>query len=376
MTVLSGAALVTPAGVVGDSWLRVDGDVIAEIGTGATAPPRPLDLGGGWLVPAYIDLHCHGGGGFDFSSLEPDRVRGAAMLHRRHGTAGMLASLVTAPVDDLCRQLATIADIVERGDSPLLGVHLEGPFLSHLRCGAQNSAFLIEPDAGLFAKFADAARGTLRMVTIAPELVGADEVIDAAVERGVLVAIGHTDATYAQAAQAFSRGAQVATHLFNGMRPLHHREPGPVLAALDAAIACEIIQDGVHVHPSIARLVSRNDPKQLVLVTDAVSAAGVGDGLFSLGGQSVTVADGQARLTSGGPLAGSTLTMDVAVRRAVIDCGLSIEHAVAAATANPARLLGVDDRTGSVQIGHRADLLHLDADLQIRRMMIGGTWIA
>jgi len=374
VTVVSGAALVTPSGVLHKSWLRIDGKSIAEIGRGTPPDEDWVELDGGWLLPAYIDLHCHGGGGSDFSSPDPERIRNAALLHRQHGSAGMLASLVTAPIDDLCRQLVGIADIVERGDSPLLGAHLEGPFLSNIRCGAQNPAFLLEPDAELFAELADAARGTLRMITIAPELSGADEVIDAAVRRGILVAVGHSDATFAQATHAFSRGAQVATHLFNGMRPVHQREPGPALAALDFGVACELIEDGVHVHPSLTRLVARNSPEQLILVTDAVSPTGVGDGLFTLGGQPITVVDGQARLTSGGSLAGSTLTMDAAVRHTVVTCGLSIMHASAAASTNPARLLGIADRTGSLQVGRRADLLHLDADLQIRRMMIGGAW--
>jgi N-acetylglucosamine-6-phosphate deacetylase len=213
------------------------------------------------------------------------------------------------------------------------------------------------------------------MITIAPELPHADEVIDAAVAAGVAVAVGHTDATYDQASAAFARGATVATHLCNGMRPVHHREPGPVLAALDAGVACEVINDGVHVHSAVTRLVDGRNPDQLVFITDAVSASGVGDGSFNLGGLEVSVVEGQARLTRTGSLAGSTLTMDEAVRRGVAYCGLPVERAVAAATINPARLLGIDKTAGSLAPGKRADLLHLDDELRIVGRMHAGQWV-
>jgi N-acetylglucosamine-6-phosphate deacetylase len=197
--------------------------------------------------------------------------------------------------------------------------------------------------------------------------------IDAARCAGVVVSIGHTDATYAESAAAFDRGATMATHLFNGMRPIHHREPGPVLAALDAGVGCEVINDSVHVHPAVLRLVADRNPGQLILITDAISAAGVGDGEYSLGGQTVLVLGGQARLTNGS-LAGSTLTMDAAVRTAVLDARLPIEVAVAAATTNPARWLGLDSERGAVRAGLRADLLHLDEQLTPDRVLRAGQW--
>jgi N-acetylglucosamine-6-phosphate deacetylase len=212
------------------------------------------------------------------------------------------------------------------------------------------------------------------MITIAPELPGALEVVDAAVAAGVVVAVGHTDATYSQSIAAFDRGATVATHLFNGMRPLHHREPGPVLASLDAGAACEVINDGVHVHPAVLRMVADRDAAQLILITDAISATGVGDGEYALGGQRVTVRDGQARLSELRSLAGSTLTMDRAVRRAVFDAGLPIEVAIAAASTNPARVLGLAAELGAIEVGLRADLLHLDHELRPQRRMRNGQW--
>jgi len=206
-------------------------------------------------------------------------------------------------------------------------------------------------------------------------LPGAIELIEACVAAGVIAAVGHTDATYAQAAEAFRAGATVATHLFNGMRPIHHREPGPVLAALDAEAGCEVINDGVHVHPAVLRLVADRDPAQLVLITDAISATGIGDGRYELGGQRVTVRDGQARLATSGSLAGSTVTMDEAVRRAVTEADLPIGIAVAAASTNPARLMGMAGVRGSIAAGLVADLIHLDADLRPLRIMRNGGWL-
>lgn len=373
MSVLAGARLVLPDGVV-DGWLQIEGGLLADV----QHSPAPRDaemLDGGYLVPCYIDMHCHGGAGADFASANPAELSAASAFHEQHGSAHLLASLVTASISELRVQLASLADVIESGVTVIRGVHLEGPFLSHARCGAQNPIHLLQPDAVALTELAQAARGTLRMITLAPELPGADKVIDAAVDANIIVAVGHTDATYAQASAAFARGATVATHLCNGMRPVHHREPGPVLAALDAGVACEVINDGVHVHPAVIRLVDGRNPEQLVFITDAVSASGVGDGSFNLGGLEVTVKEGQARLSQTGSLAGSTLTMDEAVRRGVLECGLPLERAVAAATLNPARLLGIDTIAGSIASGKRADLLHLDDDLRIIRWMRNGRWM-
>lgn len=375
MTVLYGASVVTPAAVLDDGWVRIgDGGLISDVGVGRPVDSDALDLDGGYLMPAYIDVHCHGGAGSDFGSADREGITRASLFHQSHGTAGMLASLVAAPADLLCRQLARIAEVVRAGQTSILGSHLEGPFLSNHRCGAQNPAHLLEPDAGLLGKMLDAAAGTLKMITIAPELPGSEEVIDAAIAANVLVAVGHTDATYAQAMGAFQRGASVATHLFNGMRPLHHREPGPVLAAIDSYAACELINDGVHLDAAISRRVAMHDPRRFLLITDAVSATGVCDGSFTLGGQPIEVRDGEARLTSNGSLAGSTLTMDQAVRRTIAEFSVPISVAAAGASANPARLLGLAHETGSIAAGLRADLLHLNGDFQIMNMMMGGRW--
>ncbi|HEY2296922.1 MAG TPA: N-acetylglucosamine-6-phosphate deacetylase [Jatrophihabitans sp.] len=356
---LRGPRMVTPDGVVDGGEVEVaDG----RIGAVRAAPgaAEATDLGPGWLVPGFVDLHCHGGGGASFASTDTDEIASAASFHAAHGTTAMLASLVSDDVASLCAQLDAIATVVDTAATPVVGAHLEGPFLSAARCGAQNPTHLINPDVGAFADLLAAARGTLRMLTIAPELPGADLVIDAALAAGVVVAVGHTDADVDTADQAFRRGARVATHLFNGMPPIHHREPGPAAAALATDAVCELINDGHHVHPAMLRVVG---PTRAALITDAIAAAGVGDGAYRLGGLDVVVTDGVARLRGKDSLAGSTLTMDDAVRRAVTRTGWSLAEAITAAATNPALVLGLD--RGAIAAGLRADLVHLDEQLRV-----------
>jgi N-acetylglucosamine-6-phosphate deacetylase len=373
---LAGGRVVTPDGVLSDAWVHLAGETIASVGTRRPAVDAPVvDLAGAWLLPGYVDLHMHGGGGHSVSSSR-EAMEAAVAFHRRHGTTSTLVSLVTAPVDELTEQLGWAAELTRRGADPrghVLGAHLEGPFLSARRCGAQNETHMIAPDPEILAGLIAASQETLRMLTLAPELDGALELIPTLQRAGVIVAIGHSDAGYEQARAAIGAGACHVTHLFNAMPPLHHREPGLVGAALEAGIPCELINDGRHVHPAVVALVCHLIACP-VLITDAIDATGVGDGTFDLGGQEVHVHGGEARLARTRSLAGSTLTMDEALRRAVTDSGLSVEQAAAAAATNPARVLGSEARLGAIAVGRQADLVVLDDELRVAAVMAAGAW--
>jgi N-acetylglucosamine-6-phosphate deacetylase len=313
----------------------------------------------------------HGGGGADVTA-SPEQMASSVAFHRAHGTTLTLVSLMAQQIDAMGEQLSWAAQLTRAGE--IAGAHLEGPFLAAARCGAQRPERLLQPEPAVLRKLLDAGEGCVRTVTVAPELPAALDVISELVANGVVAALGHTDATYEQAIAGFAAGATLATHLFNAMRSFSHREPGPAVAALDAGVHVEMINDGVHVHDALTRLVGRTAPRALALITDAISATGVGDGEYTLGEQAVAVAGGAARLAGTDRLAGSTLTMDEALRRAVRKVGLPIETASAAASGNPAQVLGIADRVGAIAAGLQADLVVLDADLAVQRVMRRGDW--
>lgn len=371
--VVHGAVLIDGDGRR-EGWVRTEGAVIAQTGTGdgwrgaLTPRTRVVDAAGAVLAPGFIDLHGHGGAGVGY---DEDRDPAAALaLHRSHGTTRQVLSLVAAPIDAQERSLGRIADLVAR-DPLVLGAHLEGPYLAPTRRGAHDLAALTPPTAQLVARQLAAARGALRMVTLAPELPGADDAQRLFQEAGVVVAVGHTDADYETALAAFGRGARVLTHAFNAMPPLGHRAPGPVMAAVDAGAVLELILDGVHVHPAVAGALFRLAPDRVALVTDAMPATGCGDGTHRLGGLGVTVRGGEARLTGSGTLAGSTLTQDAALRLAVTRLGVDPVRAIAGLTSVPAGVLGRSD-LGALRAGCRADLVLLDTEWSARLVVAEG----
>jgi len=380
---LAGGRVVTPDGVLSPGWIRLASSVIEAVGSGP--PPRQspqlqvTDLRGSWVLPGFVDMHVHGGGGTSFTEGSNDDARRTAAFHRRHGTTSIVASLVTAPLAELETRAAMLAGLA--ADGILAGLHLEGPFLSAARCGAQDARRLLVPDVATFERLRAASAGHLRVITIAPELPGASAVIAAAARSGVIVAVGHTDATAEVAWAAVDAGATHATHLFNGMRPLHHREPGAAGTLLDRdEVTCEVIADGVHLDDITIRLVARAvGPGRLVLITDAMAAAGMPDGGYRLGSMRVKVSGGVARLAghsgSAGPIAGSTATMDDIVRRAVA-AGLPVPEVAAAASTTPARVLGLGDRVGALRPGLEADLVICDDDFRLSAVMAGGQWLA
>ncbi|WP_248965891.1 N-acetylglucosamine-6-phosphate deacetylase [Sphaerisporangium perillae] len=370
---LSGARVVTPEGMH-DGWITIEDGRITHIGHGQAPRGDGHDLGGRYVVPGFVDIHTHGGAGGSFPSGDQEEARRIAAFHAAHGTTTIMASLVTASLPDLVRATAALADLCD--DGLLAGIHFEGPYIARSRCGAHDPALLRDPSVGELADLLKAGRGHVRMLTIAPELPGGLDTIRAAVSEGVIAALGHSDATYEQAIAGIEAGCTVATHLFNALPSLHHREPGPVAALLeDERVTVELINDGVHVHPAMLRLAERAaGARRAALITDAMAAAGIGDGTYRLGSMDVRVSCGAARLVEGGSIAGSTLTMDVAFRRTVQEVGLPVPAAAEMASLTPARVLGVDDRVGSITVGKNADLVVLNEDLTVHRVMKQGTW--
>ena len=387
--VLSAGHVVTPDAVLSPGWIRLAGSRIDAVGRGEppAEPGLPVtSLRGRWVLPGFVDMHVHGGGGASFTAGTAEDARRAAEFHRRNGTTTMLASLVTAPLADLEARAAMLAGLAREG--VIAGLHLEGPFLAAARCGAQDPRYMIAPDVAAFDRLLAMAGGWLRVITLAPELPGATDLITSVAQAGVIAAVGHTDATADVTATAVDAGASHATHLFNGMRPLHHREPGPVGALLDRdEVSCEVIADGVHLHDTAIRLVARAaGPARLVLITDAMAAAGMPDGRYQLGSMWVDVAGGVARLAADagsggdsgprvpGAIAGSTATMASVVRRAVA-AGLPVIDVAAAASTNPARVLGLADRTGALCPSLDADLVVCDEAFGLRAVMRRGEWV-
>lgn len=368
--VIHSARKLDAHGEVDAFWVRFDGDTIAETGHGEHPDADELvDAHGRWLVPGFIDLHTHGGGGFQVDA-GADAIAGALAIHRAHGTTRTVLSLVANPMDDLVANLGLIADIAE-ADPLVLGSHLEGPFLAPTRRGAHHPGHLIDPQPAEVEQLIGAARGTLRQLTIAPELPNALESIDVLTEAGVTVAVGHTEATYEQAAEAFDRGARLLTHAFNAMPGIHHRAPGPVVAALeDERVTLELILDGMHVHPAVAALAFGGAPDRIALVTDAMAAAGVGDGDYQLGQLAVSVNHGLAVLRGTDTIAGSTLTQDLALRRAIEF--VEPRDAVCALTHTPAKALGLDHRFGTLAKGFAADAVLLDHEWTVSQVWADG----
>lgn len=374
VTTLGGGRIVTPAGVIEDGWLQIDAGTITHVGDGAPPAPPDQDLEGAWVLPGFVDIHTHGGGDASYMTGDQDDAVIAAHTHRRRGTTTTVASLVTGTPEHLELAVTQLAELVDSG--LLAGIHLEGPFLSKQRCGAHDPELLRPPEPGLVDRLLKAGRGAVRMVTLAPELEHGIDAVRRVVAGGAIAAVGHTDASYEQTHAAIDAGATVATHLFNAMRPLHHREPGPIPALLeDDRVRVELVCDGVHLHESVVRTaVAAAGADRVVLVTDAMDAAGAGDGDYRLGELKVRVTDGVARLVNGGTIAGSTLTMDRAVKFAV-SAGVPVpDVAVMAATA-PARVLGLADRIGAITAGLDADLVTMDAQFRLTGVMVKGTWL-
>jgi N-acetylglucosamine-6-phosphate deacetylase len=377
MTLISAGTAVLDGVICRPGWVQTSGRWIRDCGAGAP-PQRPdVELPDAVVVPGFVDLHVHGGGGASYTDGDLADIERAAAFHRRHGTTSTLASLVTASPADLLAGLRALAESTRCG--VIDGVHVEGPWLSAARGGAHDIGQLRDPDPAEIDAVLNAGDGAIRMVTLAPERPRGTAAIARLVDADVIVAIGHTDATYEQTREAIDAGASVGTHLFNAMRPLHHREPGPALALLqDPRVTVELVADGVHVHPAVTRaVIGAAGPRRVALVTDATTAAGLGDGAFRLGQVRIDVAGGVARVHGTSTIAGSTATMDQLFRAAVAagpnpDAALSA--AVHVTSTTPARVLGLAD-AGTLRAGSAADLVVLDHVLQVRAVLADGEWV-
>lgn len=393
-TLFVNAEVITSTAVLSGGWVLVQDGLIAGVGAPGSGPhpvdaatgvphgaiaagAEIVDLAGARLLPGFVDLHVHGAAGGTFDS-GADGIDVGLAAHRRHGTTRSLVSLVTAPIPLMAQRIRDAAAHVA-DDPQVLGLHLEGPFLSELRRGVHDPAALRAPEPAALDELLTAGGGAVRVLTLAPELPGGPDAVRRVVAAGVHAAVGHSDADYATAAAAFEAGADLVTHAFNGMRPLHHRDPAIIGAAMDADVVLEAINDGVHLHPATVRLLRAAAPGRVALVTDAMAAACHGDGDYTLAGFDVRVLDGVARLVSDDPaapgsIAGSTLTLDVAVHRAEHQVGMDLVSAVNAASLVPARLLGEDHRFGSIAVGLVADLLVTEHSGQLRAVMVAGAW--
>jgi N-acetylglucosamine-6-phosphate deacetylase len=340
------------------------------------AQAQVVDYPGATLAPAFFDVHIHGAAGHDAMEATPEALAAMGRFLASRGTGSFLAATVTAPLDATLRALSGLAKLAarspEQAQARLLGIHLEGPFLSHARRGVHPPEYLLAPDLVVFDGLFEAAEGHIRLMTLAPELPGAVELTAHATARGVRVSLGHSDATATQTRAAIAAGAVSATHTFNAMRPLDHREPGILGIALTCdSLFAELISDGVHTAPDLVKLWWRaKGPRRAILVTDAMSATGRPDGEYQLGGLSVQVADGRA--SAGGVLAGSVLTLDRALANFVAFTGAPLDEALRLLTANPAAMTGLADQAGSLAAGQPANLVAVDAAGRLVVSLVNG----
>jgi N-acetylglucosamine-6-phosphate deacetylase len=376
------ARALTPTTEIPNAGILIRDGVIESIGPreGMSLPPGAQEIAAPQqtAVPGFVDVHIHGAGGHDVMAGTEEALAGVARTIARHGTTSFVATTVTASPDDICRSVEGIARFIttqHETDEPraeVLGVHYEGPFISAARRGVHPKEWIQLPSADLLEKFLHSASGNARILTIAPELLGAAPCIDAARKAGLVVAMGHTDATYEQARAAISRGVHHAVHVYNAMRPFSHRDSGVIGAVLTSLdVTAELIADGVHVEEAAMRiLLQAKGPGCVILVSDGISATGMPDGNYMLGKFEVTVSGGVCR-NSEGKLAGSTLTLDRGLRN-IVGLGVPLHDAVGMLTANPARLLGIEFKKGALRTGADADIVLLDEGLQVMKVWVRG----
>lgn len=375
---VTGARVVAADSCIESGWLATSGGVIEAFGPGAPDAAvrdgrQVIDAGGATLLPGFVDVHVHGAVGHEVMDADSDGLTAMSGFFAEHGVTSFLATTWTALTEETLAALRAVAEVtdVELPGATVLGAHMEGPYLSPVKCGAQDPRSIRPPDLDEARRFLDT--GVVRLITLAPELASARELVDLCLARGAGVSIGHTDATYEQVVEAVAWGARHVTHTFNAMPPLHHRRPGPVGAAmvLDSLLT-ELIADNHHVHPVVLDAFLRaKGPQGLTLVTDALRPTGLGSGEFDIGGRRATVREGVVRLDDG-TIAGSLLTMDVALRNLARATGRSVTELWPTSSRNGAIAAGVDHRKGTIQQGMDADLVLVSDDIDVRMTVVGG----
>ena len=377
---ISGGTLITPARLHRDCLLVIEDGQIVEIEPGKHIPAagkneKRVTANGCWVAPGLIDLHVHGGAGYDVMDASPEALQAMSIFFAKHGVTSFLGTTLSSSAAALAKAISSVEQFKGRENgAACLGVHLEGPYFSPDRAGAQPLEHLRLPERREYSHWLESK--IVKRITLAPELPGSLELIKEGVSRGIRFAAGHTRAAYEQMLAAVDLGLNQAAHTFNGMDSLHHHEPGVVGAVLDdERIYAEAIADGIHLHPVIIRLIIRaKGCDKVMLVTDAMRAAGLPDGIYDLGGQDIHVHEAVSRTASGG-LAGSTLTLDCALRNMLKFGGISLKHAVTMAARVPAEAMGWQEKKGAIQVGADADLILLDAGLQVRATFVKGNLV-
>jgi len=371
--------VVSTSSVIDDAYILIEKGVIVEVGkepfTGFAN--ATINVEGSIVMPGFIDTHTHGIGGLDVViNRDPWKILEMAKQYSRHGVTGFLPTTVTAPFDVLIEASKAVSEAMKEWRSDygarILGVHLEGPYINPEMAGAQNKAFIRLPNIEEFKKLLEASHNNIKQITIAPELPGASELILYAKSLGITISAGHTNATYEEAVESIEKGVTKATHLFNGMRRFHHRDPGITLALIQSpSVYLEIIADFIHLHPAVVKLVvDYATPRRIVLITDSIAAADMPDGIYELGGLKVIVEHGLCKLADTGTLAGSTLTMDKAVRN-IYELGYNLKDIVLMSSSNPARSINLN-RIGDIAKGYYADLVVLKQDLSVDKTIVNG----
>jgi len=379
--IIINGTIITPFHLVSSKAIIVEKGRIKEIvnreelSTATLTGAEVIEAKDKFITPGYIDIHVHGGGGSDVMDGDYEAINQIAITHSHFGTTSFLPTTMTMNKDKIIRSLRSICEAVKKGTAgaEILGIHMEGPYINSEKKGAQREEDIKKVSLEEFLEFNQASGNLIRLVTIAPEMPGAIDFIKYLDKQKIIISVGHSNATYAQVQAGIQAGLSHVTHTFNAMRGLHHREPGVVGAALTSPeLTVEVIADGIHIHPVVIKiLIKARENEKIVLITDAMRAAGLKEGTYDLGGQEVTVNKGQARLKDG-TLAGSVLTMDKAVKNMVSKVGVSLAKAIQMASFNPAKSIGIDDKKGSLEPGKDADIVILNKNLETELTIVAG----